>query len=355
MRKIAKFGLIAIICFTISIVGINAKSYIKDLFVLDEKVTIDNELNGTAFIAGNDVNIKNSINGIGFIAGNDLSITGDQEYIFAAGTEVQIDANVEKDLFLAGDNITLKNNSIGRDAYIAGNKVVLDSTFNRNIYIYGTTVELKGIYNGNVTIAASEIKVDDSAKILGTLKYNKDAQINSVDSSIKTKTYKLNENKVTFMDYIVSFINTYIHITLVAIIIVFVFERVLKASLKQTKDKKLSGLLGLCGKGLLILIGVPIIAFTLLMTGWFVSVGMIGGIIYGILVYISSIFTGYYIGHVLDSKFIKKNMNSYLLVIIGLLIIYLLKLVPILGIFVTLISLTLGLGILGNMIIELKK
>ena len=50
----------------------------------------------------------------------------------------------------------------------------------------------------------------------------------------------------------------------------------------------------------------------------------------------------------------KKNLNSYLLVIVGLFIISVLKIIPIIGAFVSLFSLLFGLGITGNMIIELR-
>ena len=48
-------------------------------------------------------------------------------------------------------------------------------------------------------------------------------------------------------------------------------------------------------------------------------------------------------------------MNSYLLMIIGLFIIYVLSAIPYIGGFISFISLIFGLGIVGNIIIELKN
>ena len=63
----------------------------------------------------------------------------------------------------------------------------------------------------------------------------------------------------------------------------------IKKSLKQTEKANVSKIATLCGKGFLILIGVPIIAIMLLFSGVFVSVGTIAIILYGIFIYISEI------------------------------------------------------------------
>ena len=157
------------------------------------------------------------------------------------------------------------------------------------------------------------------------------------------------------MDYLTKFIEKYIHITLLAVVLVFIMEKVFKKSLEQTKELSTKNILTLCGKGFLIVVGVPIIAMMLLFSGALISVGLIGTILYGIFIYISNIFTAYFIAYELDKKYLKKKMNSYLLMIIGLLIIQVISIIPLVGALFSFISMLLGLGIIGNMIIDLKK
>lgn len=354
MKKYIKIFVVLLLCLTVSITKTNAKSYVKDLFQVEDKVTIDNELDGTSFIAGNEVEVNKKINGIGFIAGNEININANQEYLFVAAAETNIKSDIEKDFFLFSSIVNLDSN-IKRDAYIAGEELNIDGTVERNTYIYGTEVNLKGTFKGNVTVNGTIINIDKNAKIEGTLKYNKDAVIEGLNNGIKTKTYDISENNITFKDYISSFISTYIHITILALVLVFAFERIFKKSLKQTENLNAKTIAILCGKGFLILIGVPIIAMMLLFSGAFISVGVIGGLIYGILVYVSEIFTAYFIANVLDKKLLKKNLNAYLLIIIGLFIIKVVSIIPIIGGIISFLSILLGLGILGNMIIESKK
>lgn len=352
MKKYFKCFILIVVMIMLSITTVNAKSS-KDLFQAGDKVSIEDKLDGTAFIAGNEIKVNNKIDGIGFVAGNKLTFNANQEYLFGAGNEIVIEKDVEKDLFLAGNDIKVNGNVL-RDTYLAANTIAINGNLNRNSYIYASEVTLKGTFNGNVTVYATNINIE-GAKITGTLKYNKDAVIDGLNNTIKTKTYNTTSNKITFKEYMYAIVSKYVHITMLAIVLVFVCEKLFKKSLKQTEDLTAKKTAILCGKGFLILIGVPMVALMLLLTGIFSSVGVIGGIIYGILVYIANIFTAYTVAHKLDKKYFKKNMNSYILMIVGLFIIYVLSYIPYIGGFVSLLSLLFGLGISGNMIIEMKK
>lgn len=352
MKKYFKCFILTLVMIMLSITTVNAKSS-KDLFQAGDKVTIEDKLDGTAFIAGNEINVNNTIDGIGFIAGNKLTFNANQDYVIGAGNEIIIEKDIEKDLFLAANDIKVNGNVL-RDSYLMANTITINGNLNRNSYLYASEITLKGTFNGNLTVYASNINIE-GAKITGTLKYNKDANVEGLNDSIKTKTYNNSTKKITFKEYIYTIVSKYVHITMLAIVLVYICEKLFKKSLKQTKDLTTKKTAILCGKGLLILIGVPMIALMLLMTGIFSSVGVIGGIIYGILVYIANIFTAYTVADKLDKKYFKKNMNSYILMIVGLFIIYVLSYIPYIGGFISLLSLLFGLGISGNMIIEMKK
>lgn len=352
MKKKISILLVVLICITFSIVKTNAKSYAKELFQVGEKITIDENLEGTTFIAGEKVNVNSRINGISFIAASELNINEKQEYLFGFGTKANIKNVIEKDLFLFSSTVNLKSNVL-RDAYVAGEEINVDGKIDRNLYIYGTEVNLNGEFNGDINIHATKVNISENSKITGTLKYNEDTIIEGLKNNIKTKTYETTTT-LTFKDYITNFISSYIHITVFAIVLVFISEKLLTNSLKQTKNidgKKFSIL---CGKGLLILVGVPIMLLMLLFSGLFVSVGIIGTLIYGILIYVSEIFTAYFLIDLLDKKYLKKNINIYSSIIIGLFIIKVISIVPVIGGIISFLSLLLGLGIIGNMIIEQK-
>ena len=356
MKRYLKYLLVLFFVFTFSINCVDAKSYIKELFKTGDNIKIEEELDGTAFIAGDKVELNNKINGIGFVAGNELNINSNQDYIFGAGSTVNINDNIEKDAFILGEKITIDEKSnLKRDAYIFADTLTIKGNIDRNIYVYATTINIKGTIKGNIVVSALEVNIDKDAKVLGTLKYNEDANIKGLRDDITSKTYKISTNNLTFKEYITNFISSYIHITLLAIVLVFVCEKLFTKSLSITEKLSAKKVATLCGKGFLVLIGVPIIAMMLLFSGAFVSVGVIGAILYGILLYISNIFTAYFLASILDKKIFKKNINSYLLMIIGLFIIYVLSMIPIVGGLISFISMLLGIGISSSMLLEMKK
>lgn len=352
MKKIGKYLLIIFVTLLFTINSVNAKDYLKELFQTGEKIKINEELDGTAFLAGNKVTINESIKGIGFILGEEVEINDDQEYLFVAGYDTLLKTNIKNDLFIYSEDIKIKETNINRDAYIAGTNINIEGNINRNAYIYGTNVNIKGTIKGNIYINSTEIKIDKDAKILGTLKYNENANIVGLTENIKTKTYKTTE-KISLTDYITSFITSYIHLTLLGLVLVYLFTKTLKTITSQTKDKK--QIISLLGKGFLILIGVPIISLTLIMTNLFMPIGIIALILYGILIYISEIIVAYILAKYLDKKYIKKKLNDYLIIILGIFIIKIISIIPIIGGLLYFLILLLGLGIVGNMIIETKK
>lgn len=356
MKRYLKYLYVLIATFTLYINYVEAKSHIKDLFKSGDHIKVEKELDGTTFILGEKVELNNRINGIGFVAGSELNINFAQDYIFGAGSTINIKDDIEKDAFILGEKILIDENvKLGRDAYIFTDNLTIKGSVDRNIYIYGTTVNIEGTINGNIVVSALELNIDKNAKVLGTLKYNEDASIKGLRDDIESKTFKISTNNLTFKEYLTNFISSYIHITLLAIVLVFICETWFKKSLIQTEKLNIKKVATLCGKGFLILIGIPIIAMMLLFSGAFVSVGVISAILYGILIYISNIFTAYFLVNKLNEKIFKKNINSYLMMIIGLFIIYALSMIPVIGGLISLISMLLGIGIAGNMLLEIKK
>lgn len=351
MKKTIKYMLIFIVSLFTIVTIANAKNKGAELFQYNDKLKIEKKINGTAFLAGNEVKINEKINGIGFVAGEQININANQDYLFLLGINVDVDSDINKDIFIFGENVKL-NKNVKRDAYVAGTTIVLNGNIDRNVYVYATNLEIKGNISGDVKINSSNIKVHESANIEGTLKYNDNAIVEGLSEDINTKTYSLTSN-YNLGEYIYSFITSYVGITIVGVVLVYVLEKVFKKSTKEIKNKR--DFASILGKGLILLITVPIISITLLMTGLFSSLAIIILILYGLLIYFSEIFASYLLAYYIDKKYLNKKLNSYILVILGLFIVRVLSIIPIIGVFVSCIILLLGLGILGNMILKIKN
>ena len=332
-----------ILLIIIMIFGISVQAKGTNGFYADDSVSLKKKFDTTTFIAGNNVDVSSEIEGINFVAGNNINLSSKQDYLFVAGNSIDV-RNVEaKDAFIAGATIRVKESTI-RDLYVAGETVTIDSNISRNLYAAGETVTLNSEIKGDVKLSAETIIIGENAIISGTINYPDDASININDSAKigKTKTYKSHEIEKTSSiastigDKILSFIS----ILVVSLVLLLLNKKMFTGIEKLDRDAKNTIKMSLIG--FLALITIPMAALFIMITVIGIPISIIGIIFYGILIYLSNTASSYYVGNWMLKDKIK---NKYLLLTVSLLCLYIVKALPIIGGYVSFISLCLGLGI----------
>ena len=139
-----------------------------------------------------------------------------------------------------------------------------------------------------------------------------------------------------FMDFIV----TILSMILIGVILLSINKKMFDDISKL--DKNASSIAKKCLLGFAFLILVPIASIILIASTIGIGLGIICILLYGIMIYVSIIPTAYFIGNWIAKD---KIDNKYLLLTISLLIIYVLRLIPIIGGIVTFLSLCFGLGV----------
>ena len=313
----------------------------NNLYV-DENVEIKEEIKKSLFTAGNNIVLKSGIDGLNFTAGNNINISSTQDYLFTAGNNINIEKATSKDMFIAGNTINISNSSI-RDLYVAGSTIRIDSPVEGTIYAGGDNITLNSTVEEDVYLEASNIRIGKETVIKGTLYYPEDAEISIAESASIAKQIKSSvedvSTKITPIDIIRENFYSYLSILLIGLLLLRFSEKLFK--ILEKKEKSFNEVIKTMGIGFLFLIGLPIISLCLLLTVIGVSISIISLILYVILIYLSVIPSAYYFGNML---FKDKIDNKYLLLGISLFIVYILRIVPIIGGVVSFISLLFGLG-----------
>ena len=337
MKKL--FYLFLIIVMTVFIIPVKA----KDNFYADQDLKLNKEYDSTVFAAGNNVKATGKVDGISFIAGNNVSVENERDYLFVAGNVINIKNVTTKDAFIAGSNITIEDSSI-RDLYIAAEQIKIDSNIDGKAYIGGNVVTIDSTIKGDVKVSAEEIYLGEKANIEGKLIYPENCKLKK-DSEAKVskeKKYKENDKsqkenaKAMFIDFIV----TILSMILIGVILLSINKKMFDDISKL--DKNASSIAKKCLLGFAFLILVPIASIILIASTIGIGLGIICILLYGIMIYVSIIPTAYFIGNWIAKD---KIDNKYLLLTISLLIIYVLRLIPIIGGIVTFLSLCFGLGV----------
>lgn len=348
MKKKISLLLIALM----AIVGLNINVKAEEGFYADESLALSSTIGTTTFAAGNNVNVSSNIDGISFVAGNIIRLSSTQDYMFAAGNDIQVNGATVKDAFIAGSNIIVENSTI-RDLYVAGQTVKIDTEVSRNVFAGGDEVIITGKINGNVKVASDKITIGENAIIAGTLEYPEDAKISIGNTAqiAQQKTYKnVDKNitiskgtaiKTTITETLISFVS----MLLIGAIILYLNKNIFKKFEEQEKNAE--SIIKNILKGLAFLIVLPLAAVILMITVIGIPLSIISLLVYGIMIYLSVLPTAYFFG-----KWILNNKitNDYLLLTVSLLVIYILRIVPVIGGLVTLVSLFYGLGVYYNLI-----
>lgn len=344
MKKIVYSLLVMII--TLVCIPVNA----KDNFYANQELNLNKEYDSTIFAAGNNVKATGRVDGISFIAGNNISVENERDYLFAAGNIINIKNVTTKDAFVAGSNITIED-SIIRDLYVAGEKITIDSDIDGKAYVGGEEVTINSTIKGDIKVSAERIILGEKANIEGTLKYPEDAKISKEkDTKIaKEKTYKVKSasTKEKAMEMFIDFLSTVSSMILIGLLLLSLNRKVFDKIKKIEKTAASVFKMTLLGFAVLVL--VPILSVILISSTIGIGLGVICLLMYGIMFYLSVLPTAYFLGNWIAQD---KMDNKYLLFTISILTIYVLRLIPIIGGLVTIISLCFGLGVYAKLIKE---
>lgn len=307
---------------------------------------------GSSVVAGNSVDISGNVDGILVGAGNALNDKGTSEYAVLAGNTIDVAGSHQKDVLIAGNSITVRNNAkFGRDLFVFGSMVDLSGTVTRNVTIYADIVNVdEANINGNVKIYANAITVGDEVTIKGSLSYTSDnLQVSKVAQIGSLEKIQIEDNYSYFNELsnkIISYVSLLLVFAVLALTIPKVFEKTKKCEFSFMK------ILTLSGDGLLLLVLVPIAIVLLLTIVIGAPLALIILALYLIMLYLSNAFAGYYLGKYIWTKFIKKEDNILLEALIGITILFILYLIPFVGVITSMLSFLAGLGLI---VLTIKK
>lgn len=323
----------------------------ESYFEADENITFNKTVFGSSIIAGDNVNIDGNIDGILIGAGNSIKHSGSSSYAIIAGNTLNISGTYEREALIAGNVINIENANFGRDAFIFGNAVTLSGEITRNIIIYAENVDLSNaIIHGDAKIVANNMVISSNVIIDGQLSCTNDKNI---DKSAQIGSINIIEGETTdvnYTDILVSKLISFVSLLLTGVVLFFVCPKLFN----KTSETKFSfmQILTLCGDGLLLLVFAPIICVILLTTVIGAPLGLIGLFIYCIALYLSNIFAGYYTGKFIWNDIVKKEDNIFIDALVGISILFVLYLIPVIGVITSIVCFLTGLGLI---VISMKK
>ena len=324
-------------------------SHSNDVYLFDNDVVVDYVVDGNLFVIGNNVTIKSEIAGDAFILANSITIDGGSIYsnLFARAKNITI-SGVVYDLYAAANTITINNSGyVYRDIHTTSSSLNIFGMIGRNAYSIFNNISFSQ-NNGNE-------EYTQNGMIYGNLQYTSSSDVGDLSSYVSGNVTFNEENieKASIKSYVIEAITSIVFVLITWLILKWLSPKFVTGS----KELLLNKFLPVVGFGILGLIIIPIISFILFMLNITSTFGLFLVGAYILLLSISTAIFAISIAEYLINKF-AKNSNfgiELLFVAISSVIIYLLKLIPYVGAFLSFAFVVIGLGIIIKSILPMKK
>lgn len=345
-NKLGKF--LFLICMLLVPVSF-ANAECSDYFNVDNNCE---EINHSVFVADENVNYNHQVNGISFLAGNNVSASNVSDYSFVAGNSVTYTGFTKNDLFVAGNIVNLSNSSddkivAGRDLFAVGNLVTINNDIQGNAFLAGNVITLKNVtINGDLNINADKLVIDSTAKVNGTINYNSDMTFENKDvlNANEMVSYEndIKNYSSSMTDSVMPWLMFLIMIIVFAFVINLMFPKLHDKLNEPNVDVKSEILSSLWGFVAMFIIPIAIIILLISIIG--IEVAGFIGLCYLMLLMLSIVAASMILGNRVLNNLFHLNSNSYLNILFGVVILKLISIIPYVGEFIYFIAFIYGMG-----------
>ena len=310
-----------------------------DLFCAGQSITINGEIEGDVICAGQTINLNGQINGSARLAASAINLNGKinrNAMVFASSLILTEQAEINWEMLLAAATADIRG-KIGRDLYGSSAHTVISGEIAKNV-----NLKLDDQKNKNI----SALTIAKTAKIAGDLSYtaNQPATIES-GAAIGGQTIHHSPSLVAKEKNYTNYLLTKIFWLFAALVIGLVLISLWREEIKKITDRMLESVNVCFGWGIVVMFLTPILTILLVLTIIGLPLALILIMLWLILLYLSKILVGILIGRSLIDNFWPKQKDSLIwAMILGLIIIYLLTSLPLVGWLLSLLAICWGLG-----------
>lgn len=328
----------------------------KDYFAAGNTVTLSGTVNGDAYVAGRNVIVEGTVNGDLLAAGGTVTIRGKvTQDVRVAGGQIIVTGDIGRNLTTVGGSVTITDNAKVNGSLVtgAGNLSVF-APIGKEANIGAGHATLGNTIHGNVQAGVGQLTLLPSSNVTGNLTYwsDKNALIDPEASVSGTTTHHYPPNqhneqrekavKTAFAGISVGFtIFSFLAALVVGLLLITFAPIYTEESAKLILKKPLLTL----GIGFLSIVLFPFLFLLLLITiiGIPLDLLLLAGFL--MLLYLAKIIVGLAIGQKVFSYLDQKVALPWIF-IVGLIIYYVLSLIPLLGFIFWIIAGLMGLGAL---------
>lgn len=307
-----------------------------DLYAAGGEVLVDGTVNGDVIVAGAKVMVSGTVAQDARIAGGQVTITGTiGRNVTVGGGDIHVTetAKVQENLLAGGGNVQLAGH-IGRDARVGAGNATLSGGIERDLAVASGSVHLtsKAVVGGKLRYWSETAPlIDEEATVRGAITRR------PLPEGWSLANARRGIVGMRVMAAVISFLSTLI-LGLVLLRMYPIFTLRVTAAVRERPGPSL-------GWGTVALVATPVVAVSFLLTLFALPIGVILLALYVAMVYLARIYAITCLGQLL----FRRPSDSLSLTgpfVAGLVLYSILSFIPVIGGFVTMLTILFGLGAL---------
>jgi hypothetical protein len=318
----------------------------KTIYHAGQTVRVSGTVNGDVICAGQTVTIDANVNGDVICGAQTINLNGDVSgSARLAGQTININGKVAKSVSVIAQDVTLsKNASVGVDAGIIAQTTLVDGSVGRDISGTVNRLTIAGPVGRNVEANVHTLSLVSGANINGNVTYTSNNDIETVPAAMvggkvvhKTPAKRGAEHHRTFAVWLAINLLWLAFILLLAMALILLFPRMFVNWNAYATSHPWRTLL----VGFIASIVAPIVFVALMIS----IIGIPIGLVYALLMLIAAILAIPLAAFYLGDQIFRHRSHILLVMLVGILVLWVIGLIPILGGIVMLFAFWLGLGI----------
>jgi hypothetical protein len=310
----------------------------NDLYIAGGQVTSSGTIQGDLTAAGGTILVTGPVSQDVTVAGGTITLLGTVgNAIRAAGGNITIGSSVHSDIVAAGGQIQISGGQIDRDVVIMGGSARIDSPVLGSVRFTGGQLFINTSVAGNVVVDARKVTLGSAAAISGNFTYKASEPVvmesGARVSGVVTYTPRSSAgyaSKNALLAFFTAWVFAKLFMLLAgALVFGLFFRRFTVELVKSAFAEPLSEI----GRGLVVLIVLPVASILLLITVVGVPLGVIGLLGFILAIVVSGLIAPILLGSLLNN-WAKKNSSNEVsgkTIILGVLVYFVLVFVPFLG------------------------
>lgn len=322
-----------------------------DYFAFGPHVEISGTVHGDVYAAGGEVLVDGVVDGDLIVAGGEVRVSGEvtQDVRIAGGT-VTLNGKIHRNATIAGGDVHLTDSShLKGSAVIGAGNLLLGGSIDGDVRIGAGNVTLSKTIGGDLAVAAPAIRLTSRASVGKSVRYWSENEpsidegatvLGAVTQHPIPEIFTGEEARrgvagIKLVGGMVSFAST----LLLGLLLLRIYPVFTEKAVTTIQERPWITL----GVGGAVLVGTPPVAFLCMATVLGIPLGLMLGAMYVVTLYLGRVFVMVWLGQRLLKR-ASDSSSAAKAFVTGLVVYFILSLLPLVGGLITMLTVITGLG-----------